>query len=188
MPRRKSFDEEEALNKAMDLFWKKGYESTSLADLTKELGLGKGSFYATFKSKENLFNQCIKKYTELNYPFLDESLATEPDFKLALNKLLESYIDGLMGDNSRKGCFMANSCSLVNGNNKSVEKMIANHYSEIGSYFQNYLIKHGVDKNKAESASVMIITFLIGASQQSKINRDKSGYLVTIRSILALLD
>ncbi|MCB0704307.1 MAG: TetR/AcrR family transcriptional regulator [Saprospiraceae bacterium] len=188
MARVKTFDQEEAVKKAMDLFWEKGYESTSLVDLTQHLGIGKGSFYLTFKSKENLFNQCIERYTDSNFPFLDQALASEPDYKKGIEKLLEGYVDGLLRDEKRKGCFMANSCSLVHGDETSLAIKINEHYIRIENYFTNFLEKQGVKKAKAKSVSALIVTFLIGASHQSKINRDKSNYSSTVENIIRLLD
>lgn len=188
MPRARLFDKDEAVRKAMELFWERGYESTSLIDLTEHLGIGKGSFYATFKSKEDLFNQCIERYTDSNIPFLDQALSTEQDYKQGLRSLLEGYVEGLLRDATGKGCFMANSCSLVPAVTPSVGDKIAEHYHRIGKYFEHYLEKHGVGKPKANAVSVMIVTFLIGMSQQSKINRDKSSYLSTVGHIITLLD
>ena len=187
MARVKSFDQDVAVKQAMNLFWEKGYESTSLADLTQTLGIGKGSFYLTFRSKENLFLQCIEKYTDSNFPFLDQALASESNFIKSIEKLLENYIDGLLSDKKRKGCFMANSCSLVTGNDGPLGIKINEHYLRIENYFTNFLEQNGVTKITAKAVSSSIITFLIGASQQSKINRDKSSYLFTVRNIISLL-
>lgn len=188
MPRSKLFDQDKAVRKAMELFWEKGYEATSLSDLTKHLGIGKGSFYATFESKENLFNQCIEVYTNLGLPFLDEALKTEKNFKLSLQKLLESYVDGLMNDDKRKGCFMANSCSLVNTQNPGIEQKIYEHYHRIELFLIHSMKQKGIHPDKAESVSAMIITFLIGMSQQSKINRNKAAYMLTVKNIVDMLE
>lgn len=188
MPRVKLFDQEEAVRKAMELFWEKGYESTSLSDLTHHLGIGKGSFYATFKSKENLFNQCIETYTESNIPLLDEALRSEENIKEALQRLLEDYVEGLTNDPRRKGCFMANSCSLVNGENPNLEQKIHGHYKRIEQFLAETMAEKGISSTKARAVSAMIITFLIGTSQQSKINRDVAGYLETVEHIIGLLD
>lgn len=188
MARVKSFDQEEVLKKAMELFWEKGYEATSLADLTKHLGIGKGSFYLTFKSKENLFNKCIERYTNSNFPLLDQALASEPNYKQGIKKLLEAYVDGLMSDHKRKGCLMANSCSLVSSDDMSLGIKINEHYTRIKAYFTNFLEEQGVTKTKAEAVSATIVTFLIGASQESKINRDKGDFLATVENIIRLLD
>lgn len=172
----------------MELFWEKGYEATSLSDLTQHLGIGKGSFYATFESKENLFNQCIEMYTNAGIPLIDEALKTEPDIKIGLRKLLANYVDGLMNDQKRKGCFMANSCSLVNTENNGIEQKIFMHYHRIEQFLTFTIENAGVSSTKAKTVSAMIITFLIGISQQSKINRDKASYLNTVNGIVELLD
>jgi TetR/AcrR family transcriptional repressor of nem operon len=187
MPRAKTFDEEVALRKAMELFWEKGYEATSLHDLTEKLGIGKGSFYATFKSKEGLFNQCIERYTELSLPVLSEALKSEPNFRTGLKKLLASYVEGLVSDSKRKGCFMANSCSLVHSGHPGVGKKIQAHYARIEEFLADAMKENGISATKAKSASAMIVTFLIGMSQQSKINQDKASYLATVEHMVGLL-
>ncbi|OZI24444.1 TetR/AcrR family transcriptional regulator [Bordetella genomosp. 7] len=60
--RPRSFNRDEALQKAMDLFWEKGYAGTSLADLTAAMGIGAPSLYGTFGSKEELFRQALDRY------------------------------------------------------------------------------------------------------------------------------
>ena len=188
MARLKTFREEEVVQKAMELFWEKGYEETSLADLTDRLGIGKGSFYATFKSKEALFNRCIEQYTEANFPFLDQELNKQKDFRQALKNLLEAYVEGLLKGDNRKGCLMANSCSLVHDGDSIVGDRIAQHYQRIEANFMTYLKHNGLSDKRAKAVSSTIITFLIGASQQSKVNRNKRTYLNTIENIIHLLD
>ena len=60
MPRVKMFNEQEALEKAMLLFWEKGYTATSLNDLTQSMGISKGSFYDTFHGKHDLFEKVFE--------------------------------------------------------------------------------------------------------------------------------
>jgi AcrR family transcriptional regulator len=62
--RPREFDEKQALDRAMKIFWRQGYEGTSLADLTRELGLTRPSLYAAFKSKEALFLKALDLYEE----------------------------------------------------------------------------------------------------------------------------
>lgn len=187
MARVKTFSREEVVEKAMRLFWEKGYESTSLSDLTEHLGIGKGSFYATFSSKEELFNLCIERYTASNIPFLNSALDPNTEFRIGLRRLLEAYVNGLLKDDERKGCFMANSCSLVFGKNSGVGKKIEQHYARIREYFEDHLTRHGVHNDKARAISATIITFLIGASQQSKVDRDTRSYLATVDNIIGLI-
>lgn len=60
--RPREFDIDEALQRAMDLFWRQGYEGTSMADLTRELGITRPSLYAAFGSKEGLFLKALDLY------------------------------------------------------------------------------------------------------------------------------
>ncbi len=62
--RPRAFDPDEALEKAMHLFWTKGYEGTSLADLTEAMGINRPSIYATFGNKEELFKKVFARYVD----------------------------------------------------------------------------------------------------------------------------
>ena len=65
--RPREFDEEKALEAAMEAFWQKGYEATSLADLCTCTGLHKGSLYQTFGSKHELFMRALRNYTDRSF-------------------------------------------------------------------------------------------------------------------------
>ena len=62
MPRIKTFDENEVLVKAMNLFWKQGYSATSVQDLVSHLGINRASLYDTFGDKEQLFKKSFALY------------------------------------------------------------------------------------------------------------------------------
>ena len=62
MARKKAYSEDEVIEKAMALFWRNGYETTSMQMLEKEMGINKFSIYSSFGSKNGVFLECIKKY------------------------------------------------------------------------------------------------------------------------------
>lgn len=64
MPKNVKFDEQLAISKAMDVFWKKGYSGASMRDLTEAMGINSSSLYNTIGDKHQLFVKCIKNYTE----------------------------------------------------------------------------------------------------------------------------
>jgi AcrR family transcriptional regulator len=74
MGRPREFDMSEAIDKAMLLFWRKGYEGTSIADLTGALGITRPSLYAAFGNKELLFRTVLDRYDERTAEFLSTSL------------------------------------------------------------------------------------------------------------------
>ncbi|MFT4667882.1 MAG: TetR/AcrR family transcriptional repressor of nem operon [Bacteroidia bacterium] len=188
MPRVKLFDEEEALKKALKLFWEKGYAATSLSDLTRHLGIGKGSFYATFNSKRHLFHACFDDYRSTNVSLLQELLSSEPNVKIGLQRLLEFNLEHFISDSKHKGCFMANSCSEIHGESDVLFGKLAEHYNNVEEILVAYLKRGKIKPKKAKSISAMTLTFLIGMSQQSKINRDRINYLGSIKNLVGMLD
>ena len=188
MPRIKLFNKEEALKKAMELFWEKGYASTSLSDLTTHLGIGKGSFYATFKSKQALFEAAFELYRNSKVELLEQLLNSEPNVKIGLQKLLEFNLEELLSDNKHKGCFIANTCSEFSGANEVLKDNVVEHYFIVQQAMVNYLRKGKVSPKKAESVAATIITFLMGMNQQAKFKKDKKSYLSSIKHLVGLLD
>ncbi len=65
MARTKEFDPDVALRKVLDLFWRRGYEATSMADLVEHLGVARASIYATFGGKRELYLKALDRYGEL---------------------------------------------------------------------------------------------------------------------------
>lgn len=78
MTRRASYDREDVLRKALELFWSKGYHATSLKDLETKLDMRPGSIYAAFGSKEALFGEVLRLYAKLSEKQLDDVLARAP--------------------------------------------------------------------------------------------------------------
>jgi AcrR family transcriptional regulator len=75
MGRPRSFCTTQALNSAMQVFWRRGYEGASIAELTKAIGINSPSLYAAFGSKKELFNRVLEHYDAQNRVFMDEVLA-----------------------------------------------------------------------------------------------------------------
>ncbi|MEV6767449.1 TetR/AcrR family transcriptional regulator [Nocardia sp. NPDC051030] len=86
--RPRSFDRDAALDKAIRLFWRKGYEATSISDLTGELGIGAPSLYAAFGDKQQLFNEAIEVYGARYGRFAARALDEEPTARDAIIRTL----------------------------------------------------------------------------------------------------
>ncbi|MFJ8816462.1 TetR/AcrR family transcriptional regulator [Amycolatopsis thermoflava] len=108
MARPRSFDEKQVLNAVRDQFWDAGYAATSLEDLMRVSGLGKGSLYAAFGDKRQLFLRALRAYTDDSHRSLREALAEAPRALDALRMLLEAPVDD---SGVRRGCLLANSTS-----------------------------------------------------------------------------
>ncbi|MET9258526.1 TetR/AcrR family transcriptional regulator [Amycolatopsis sp. NPDC004079] len=113
MARPRTFDEKQVLTAVRDQFWDAGYAATSLEDLMRVSGLGKGSLYAAFGDKRQLFLRALRSYTDDSHDALRKALSEPPRALDALRLLLEAPIDDPTG--TRRGCLMANStCELGN--------------------------------------------------------------------------
>ena len=110
MARTKEFDPDAALQAAMELFWAKGYEATSVADLVEHLGIGRGSLYATFGDKHQLYLAALRRYQETQPPVVE--LLSQPGPVLpAVRALVERYAEEAAGDTERRGCMLVNAAT-----------------------------------------------------------------------------
>lgn len=105
--RPKKFEEEKAVKQAAALFWKQGYEATSLQDLLQIMGIQKGSFYHTFGSKKELFLKCMQWHDQQSFTEFRALLAeTEQPIELIKSLFLQFATDSPA--NHGKGCFAGN--------------------------------------------------------------------------------
>jgi TetR/AcrR family transcriptional repressor of nem operon len=104
--RPREFDEEQVLAAAMDAFWRKGYEATSLVDLTEATGLNKASLYRVFGDKHQLFMAALTNYSNIEFrettAVLSESATPLTNLRAVVQKVCEDA-------GSEKGCLMINS-------------------------------------------------------------------------------
>lgn len=108
MPRPKTFDEDAVLDQAVELFWQRGYEGTSLADLEAHLGLGRQSLYNTFGDKQTLFLKALDRYRN---GIGEQGLArlNVPGAGLdAIRGFFRWSVDSLTEPGGRRGCLVAN--------------------------------------------------------------------------------
>lgn len=104
--RPKCFDEQEALHKAMLLFWKYGYEATSMSDLTKALNLTAPSIYSAFGDKSQLFHKCLEYYLAHEACSLEIIFQQAQTAKVAIEIYLHENLKKLVQQNKPTGCML----------------------------------------------------------------------------------
>ena len=107
MARPRQFDEEKVLLAVREQFWNAGYAATSLEDLMRVSGLGKGSLYAAFGDKHQLFLKALRSYNDANDVSLRKVLESAPRAIDGLKRFLMAPVGDAAG--ARRGCFMGNS-------------------------------------------------------------------------------
>ena len=166
MPRNKSYNTNDVLEKAMHVFWNNGYEQTSVRMLEKEMGINQFSIYSSFTSKHNLFVESLKKYREyVNknvYADLLKPGARLKDLELFLNRFTEHKITG----KKYKGCLVVNSTGEINPADDEVSVELNNYYMFIKGMLKTVL------SNSIEAGDISADTdidvysnFLLGVMQ-----------------------
>ncbi len=174
MARRKQYDEQVVLEKAMNLFWRNGYEATSMKMLEKEMGINKFSIYSSFGNKHGLFLESLKSY------------------KRKVNSIFEEFKDSNNGLEDIK-TFFYNSVRICHENGNEKGCLVTNTYNEFSdkedelingemNSFMNHLKELFIDKLKMDSSKddatiLKQANFLLlakhGLAAASKVNTKK---------------
>jgi AcrR family transcriptional regulator len=96
---------DQALDGALDVFWRKGYEGASVCDLTEAMGINPPSLYAAFVNKEGLFCKALDRYAQMHAGFVREALA-QPKARDGIAALLRATADSLTDKRSPAGCLL----------------------------------------------------------------------------------
>ena len=115
MARQKEFDREEVLHKAMEVFWARGYERSSIQDLVQHMGINRQSIYDTFGDKHTLFLQALDLYREIHSRKVFEQLDRPGSVKKNLRLLFAGVVDRALLEEGRRGCFVGNAMSELAG-------------------------------------------------------------------------
>ena len=103
MGRPREFDIDQALEQALHLFWRKGYEGTSITDLTEAIGITKPSLYAAFGNKEELFRKAFDRYVDGPGGYVQVALA-KPTVREVVEHLLYEAADAVTNPDNPPGC------------------------------------------------------------------------------------
>lgn len=102
--RPREFDTDEALDKALHVFWRQGYEGASLSDLTEAMGISRPSLYAAFGNKEDLFRRALDRYAESGPGACQREAMAEPTARAVVERLLYGTAKGLTDPKNPRGC------------------------------------------------------------------------------------
>jgi TetR/AcrR family transcriptional regulator, transcriptional repressor for nem operon len=123
MARQKEFDRDDALGRALQVFWDKGYEATSTDDLLKAMGIGRQSMYDTFGDKHRLFIEALERYNAASSAALAERLASSESPIAAVESALLAIADESAATRAR-GCMGVNATAELGRSDADVNKAI----------------------------------------------------------------
>lgn len=122
--RPRAFDIHQALDRAVEVFWRKGYEGTSLSDLTKAMGINRPSLYAAFGDKQALFNKVIDRYTNGAADFTLQALQA-PKAREVAERLLFGAAKEMCGGDHPAGCLLVQGALAAGNEAASVRRELA---------------------------------------------------------------
>jgi AcrR family transcriptional regulator len=124
MPRPRTFDLDVAIDRALQLFWSKGYEGTTLEDLTDALGINRPSLYAAFGSKEELFRRALERYTEGPGAALAAALQADTAREVAF-RVMRFYADAAGLPDVPRGCLLVQGALVCSDEGNSIQTALA---------------------------------------------------------------
>jgi AcrR family transcriptional regulator len=142
--RPRSFDERAALEAALSVFWKHGYEGASLAELTAAMGINRPSLYAAFGNKEELFRRALDHYTA-GAASLHDSALRQPTAHAAVEKLLRSMADALGDCKNPRGCLLVQSALVCGTAGESVKQELIARRASVRAAWRKRFLKARMD-------------------------------------------
>jgi TetR/AcrR family transcriptional repressor of nem operon len=135
------FDPEQALEAAMSLFWRKGYEATSLQDLLQATGLSKSSLYQTFGSKRALFERSLDLYRRDRVARMREMLDQARSGRAFIERVVYGVAGETRGRSARRGCLVMNTASEFAQSDAQIAKLVKQGTRAFAAVFEAAVVR-----------------------------------------------
>jgi TetR/AcrR family transcriptional repressor of nem operon len=193
MARTKDFDENEVLAKAIQLFWYKGYNATSMQDLVENLGISRSSLYDTYTDKHTLFIKALERYQQNGNAQIREIINETDSAKETVKKLIELSTTALISDTEQKGCFIVNAGVEVAPHDQQVNQIICTSDQQMEEAFCEVIKKgqtNGEIKNQQDARALarFVLNAVKGLRVAVKTTTDKSVFEDVIKLTVAILN
>ncbi len=193
MPRPKEFNPDDAIEKAMQVFWHKGYEATSMEDLLTAMDLNRGSLYDTFGDKRTLFLKVVDRYCTSfvgpKFTLLDQPGPALP----ALRRFIGEMVDSGLADPQRRGCLIANTVMELSPHEKEVASTLRRVLKMVEDTFFNVLARAKQQGELKDEKDPRTLARFLATMLQGNIVMIKAGSTAdvvkqTTETALSILD
>jgi TetR/AcrR family transcriptional repressor of nem operon len=193
MARPREFDEATVLEAAIECFWHRGYEATSVRDLVDKMGISGPSLYNAYGDKRALFAQALEHYFDHSARALIKQLETSLPPKQAVRRFIEEIIDRSVNDRERRGCFLINSALEVAPHDRQLGALVADSLAEIEAFFYRSIkaaqAKGAVPRNRvARDLARLLLGVVLGVRVLARSKPERALLQGVARPALALLD
>ncbi|MFJ4337667.1 TetR/AcrR family transcriptional regulator [Streptomyces sp. NPDC088915] len=194
MARTKEFDPDAALRAALELFWARGYEATTMAELVEHLGVGRASIYATFGSKHELYLKALDRYAETQDPRIVEELSAPGPALPGVRALVRRFAAEATADEGRlNGCFVTNSAAELGPHDAAVARRVELSWEQLETLLHAALVRARAggelpaDRDPRALAR-MLLVLMQGIRVVGKASSDPARVGDAAEQALALLD
>jgi TetR/AcrR family transcriptional repressor of nem operon len=191
MARPRNFDPDEALDLARDVFWQKGFQGTSLDDITAATGLNKPSLYAAFGDKNALFQKVLDRYHARIVANAERVLKEGPAAREAIERWLTSFVPFCSGIKGSRGCLSVNTAADGAADQKAVRQRIERFNRKLEQLLSNRLRADRAQFSVAfdpDAAAQAIMAIYLGLMVLAKDAPDAARVRATLNQAKKLLD
>jgi TetR/AcrR family transcriptional regulator, transcriptional repressor for nem operon len=193
MARPREFSETVVLQAAIDCFWQRGYEATSVRNLSVKMGMSTPSLYNAYGDKRGLYMRALEYYLDRTARALIERLERSWPPKQAVRRFIEEIIDDSVSDAKRRGCFLVNSALEVAPHDRKLRAFIASRLAEIEEFFCRSIeaaqAQGQVPKERsAKDLARLFLGVLLGVRVLARSRPERSLLEDIVRPAFALLD
>lgn len=193
MARTKEFDRDEVLDSAMHLFWRQGYEATSIHDLVDATGINRASMYASFGGKEALFAAALDHYVDQISRDRLALLSAEGSARKALERYFNSLIRFSIGEGRDLGCLLTNTAVEAAARTSEMDAKLSDVFDRVEKTFRE-VIRRGqangeISRHHGPTALARFLMSTVhGLRVQARFNPDEKHLRDTVRVALTVLD
>ncbi|MER6995115.1 TetR/AcrR family transcriptional regulator [Streptomyces sp. NPDC000410] len=194
MARTREFDPDAALQAALELFWSRGYEATSMADLVEHLGIGRASIYATFGNKHELYLKAMERYTEVRDPSMLTELSQPGPALPAVRALVRRFAAEAASDEHRlNGCFITNTAAELAPHDRTATRRVESSWEYVETLLHSALVRARAQGELPEdrdprALARMLLVLMQGLRVVGKASSDPARVRDATEQALALLD
>jgi len=139
MPKEVLFDEDAVMRQATELFWTKGYNGTSMDELTRVTGLSRSSIYNSFGGKHALFMRCLRYYLDDQQRQLYELAGRVKPVVQRIRAAFQYAVEEILADRMRKGCMMVNTTTEMVNQDKEIAAVAADNMERMEGIFTDWI-------------------------------------------------
>lgn len=167
MPWEPKFDIDDTVEKLMQVFWKKGFAATSLADLTEATGVKRQSLYNTFGNKRDLFLKSFLKYDNEHRRAVLSQLEALGDPLKAFQMLFDALVEQAIADGDKKGCLLVNTALTLQIHDHEIRTVVTQGLTDFERFFERQISLGIVRKDISEDISAKdtakaLLTLVVG--------------------------